>query len=61
MLLPSHAIIKISFRDLGRMVAQARWENQALMGYIKKYGSHWTGFPSTKPRPPPPPPEDQDN
>jgi len=24
------------------MVSLAKWENQALMGYIKKYGRVWT-------------------
>jgi len=28
--------VKISFGELGRMVSLAKWENQALMGYIKK-------------------------
>lgn len=41
----SCAIVKISFGELGRMVSLAKWENQALMGYIKKYGPFWTDFP----------------
>lgn len=38
--------MKISFGELGRMVSLAKWENQALMGYIKKYGPFWTDFPA---------------
>jgi hypothetical protein len=33
---PRCSIVKISFGELGRMVSLARWENQALLGYIKK-------------------------
>ncbi|KAB5559832.1 hypothetical protein GE09DRAFT_1114663, partial [Coniochaeta sp. 2T2.1] len=33
---PRCAIVKVSFGELGRMVSLAKWENQALMGYIKK-------------------------
>lgn len=35
--LPRRALVRISFAELGRMVSLAQWENQALMGYIKKY------------------------
>lgn len=37
MVLPRRAIVRISFEELGRMVSLAQWENQALLGYIKKY------------------------
>ncbi|KAH8907543.1 hypothetical protein BR93DRAFT_552367 [Coniochaeta sp. PMI_546] len=42
---PRCPIVKISFGELGRMVSLTKWENQALMGYIKKYGPFQIDFP----------------
>ncbi|OIW30604.1 hypothetical protein CONLIGDRAFT_700143 [Coniochaeta ligniaria NRRL 30616] len=33
---PRTPIVKITFGELGRMVSLAKWENQALMGYVAK-------------------------